>query len=82
MAVLVNLDNFKQYSGGIITNCGWYNQVNHLITLVGYGTYNNIQYWRCKNSYGTNWGEKGYVRLVRNMNMCGIAQSVTIITNQ
>ncbi|KAI9304988.1 hypothetical protein BJ944DRAFT_249420 [Cunninghamella echinulata] len=61
------------YRSGIldIPNCG--NTPTHAATLIGYGNEGGKDYWLLKNSWGANWGEKGYFRLVRGKNMCGIA---------
>ena len=37
---------------------GW-----HALTLLGWGEEDGIQYWIGQNSWGENWGEKGYIRI-------------------
>ena len=31
--------------------------------MIGYGIEGGVEYWILKNSWGTDWGEKGYMRL-------------------
>ena len=76
IAATLNAEPFQFYTGGILNpkSCGnTYFDLSHAIVLVGYGTENNIDYWIIKNSWGEKWGEKGYVRLFRGNNVCGIA---------
>ncbi|KAK2646839.1 hypothetical protein Ddye_022034 [Dipteronia dyeriana] len=56
---------FKDYGGGIFDgNCG--DRLNHAVTLVGYGQIEDgTKYWLIKNSWGTDWGENGYMRILR-----------------
>ena len=52
--------------------------MNHAVLVVGYGIDNSSttvpDYWIAKNSYGTGWGDNGYIYMARNQNnSCGIA---------
>lgn len=55
--------------------------VDHAVAVVGYGTDSNgVDFWKVKNSWGSNWGENGYIRIKRGVNMCGIG-TVSILAN-
>ena len=42
--------------------------LNHAVLLVGYGP----GYWLVKNSWGTKWGDEGYIKIAKGENNCGI----------
>jgi len=66
----------QQYTGGIISgSCG--GQIDHAVTLVGFGEENGTKFWIVKNSWGESWGEKGYFRMERGVNQCLVATMVT-----
>lgn len=53
-------------------------ELAHTLIVVGYDTFNNgtvkQDYYIVKNSWGDDWGMKGYVWLSRNKNnQCGVA---------
>jgi cathepsin L len=56
------------YGGGIFDDSTCTDEVNHAILAVGYAA----DYTIIKNSWGEDWGENGYIRLVRGKNICNI----------
>jgi hypothetical protein len=69
--------NFDGYSGGIYTPAGD-KTGRHLVAIVGYN--DNDDYWICKNSWGTGWGESGWFRIA--YGVCGIEGEVVYLNVQ
>ncbi|KAM3858501.1 uncharacterized protein ACN63O_018075 [Diretmus argenteus] len=74
-AVNAMLPSFHQYKGGLYNAPGCNPKItNHAVLVVGYGSDKGEDFWLVKNSWGTAWGEGGFIRLARNKrNLCGIA---------
>lgn len=65
---------FQLYTSGIYKDSHCSTILNHAIGVVGYGTEGAENYWIIRNSWSTEWGEKGYCRLAKDQrNMCGIS---------
>jgi len=75
VSVAVEADQyaFQYYSSGVLTGlCG--TALDHGVLVVGYGvdTTQNLDYWLVKNSWGTSWGEEGYLQICRSCNANGL----------
>merc|ERR550539_803657 len=79
-------DVFHFYTGGVITDEACGTKLDHAVAAVGYGTTEDgIDYFLVRNSWGSEWGEDGYVRIGRNgdgYGICGIQEiSYWALTN-
>jgi len=71
--------SFQLYKSGIYyePNCSS-SRLDHAVSIVGYGSEGDNEFFIVKNSWGSAWGEKGYIRMSRNRkNNCGIASAVS-----
>jgi len=69
LSIVVDASEWSTYTGGIMTTCG--QDLDHAVQAVGINTEEG--YWKVRNSWGTSWGESGFIRLAYGKDMCGIA---------
>jgi cathepsin F len=86
LSIALNADLFQDYESGILNP--WFpseqcdpTTLDHAVLLVGWGVessaiWGKTQYWIVKNSWGTSWGESGYIRMGRGVGLCGINNAV------
>jgi len=65
VAISVAAADWALYMNGIFDGCSKDAVVDHAVTLFGYGEENGAKYWTVRNSWGSLWGEDGYIRLLR-----------------
>lgn len=65
---------FQMYTGGVMDSkkCG--TQLDHAVAAVGYGTESGQDYYIVRNSWGSTWGDAGYIKIaaVDGEGICGI----------
>ncbi|XP_008277709.1 cathepsin O [Stegastes partitus] len=79
LAAIVDAVSWQDYLGGIIQHHCSSRWSNHAVLIVGYDTTGDIPYWIVQNSWGTRWGNEGYVYIKIGGNICGIADSVAAV---
>jgi len=77
LSVCVDASTWSSYRSGIMSSCG--KPINHCVQAVGVETANG-GYWKVRNSWGTSWGESGYIRLAYGKDTCGITNDPTYVT--
>ena len=85
ISVAIEADKFvfQAYSGGIFDSASCGTNLDHAVALVGYGTEGGQDYYILRNSWGTSWGEDGYMRIANNgdgAGICGVQSAATYPT--
>jgi len=79
LSICVDAESWQYYTGGIImkgSGCG--TSLDHCVMATGYAVSSSgTPYWIVRNSWGTSWGENGYLKVELGQDVCGIAQEAT-----
>jgi KDEL-tailed cysteine endopeptidase len=73
ISVAVDATKWQFYESGVFDHedCG--QSLNHAVQVVGYAQ--DGKYYIVRNSWGPEWGEGGYIKIVMDKNMCGISEA-------
>jgi len=77
LSICVDASQWQFYNSGVMTpsQCG--TSLDHCVQVTGYDISAATPYWEVRNSWGTDWGMKGFIRLEYGHNTCGLTQETT-----
>ncbi|CAF1169300.1 unnamed protein product [Adineta steineri] len=83
VAIDAGHSSFQFYQSGVYNESTCLQDIfdlDHGVLLIGYGTDGNHDYWLIKNSWNTDWGDQGYMKMTRNQNnQCALIVSIVFI---
>lgn len=79
VSVAIAANAIMSYRSGVFDNGNCGTGLNHGVTAVGFGTDSGKNFWIVRNSWGSSWGEQGYIRMSRDVQtstgICGICMA-------
>jgi C1A family cysteine protease len=76
LSVCLDANSWNSYTGGIMSVCG--KSVDHCVQAIGVDA-SSGGYWLVRNSWGSDWGESGNIRLAYGQNTCAITNDPTFV---
>jgi cathepsin B len=65
-------DDFLTYKSGVYQHTSGAYLGGHAIRVLGWGVEQGKKYWLVANSWNEDWGDKGYFKILKGTNECGI----------
>merc|ERR1712232_275321 len=66
MGLFASIDatsKLEAYKGGVFTEWKLFSLINHEVSIAGWGSDQGVDYFIVRNSWGTYWGEEGWLRI-------------------
>jgi len=76
-AVFTVYDDLTAYESGVYQHTSGSFLGGHAVVIIGWGTEDGTPYWLIKNSWNTDWGDKGLFKIKRGNDECGIESGVS-----
>ena len=67
-STLFLFEDFLTYKSGVYTYVSGEPIGGHSIKIIGWGVEDGLPYWLVVNSWNEDWGENGYVKILRGKN--------------
>lgn len=68
--------DFLTYTSGIYAHSEGSALGAHDVKIIGWGVQDGVKFWLCANSWNEEWGDKGFFKIKRGNNECGIENAV------
>jgi len=69
-------EDFLHYKSGVYVHTSGAYVGGHAVKMIGYGSENGTAYWLVANSWTTYWGDKGFFKILKGADECGIESGV------
>jgi cathepsin B len=70
-------EDFLTYKSGVYHHTSGRQVGGHAVKLFGWGVENGQKYWLVANSWNEDWGDKGFIKMLRGRDECGIESDLT-----
>jgi cathepsin B len=68
--------DFLTYKSGVYHRISGKSLGGHAVKIIGWGVENSMPYWLVANSWNEEWGDKGFFKIKRGIDECGIEGSI------
>jgi cathepsin B len=76
-ATFLIYEDFGDYDSGVYQHVTGSSLGAHAVKILGWGiNEEGVKYWLVANSWNESWGEKGFFRIIRGTNDCGIESAI------
>jgi len=69
-------EDFLSYKSGVYQHTSGAALGGHAVKFVGWGVEGGVKYWLTANSWNPTWGDKGFFKIIRGVDNCGIEDEV------